>query len=209
MGLLSKIIKAGRRYTVGNPKIKDEYFVGKDRYGNRYFEYEERGIPKREVEYKKIQTHQGLGDSEFLPIEWRSWLSFIREQAPSKDVSEQLEIERAYRRQKAMEVEREEELQEMRESSGGYGHHLMNDEQTEGQPAVKPMHKMSIEEARQVNDQFVSPPSTQDNYVPAHLEDADDDFTDNSTAYLSGNTEEKSAPSAPNLPQITFQKKNF
>lgn len=74
--------------------IKGKKFVGKDKFGNKYFTYEMNGIEKRDVEPSNPKDMF----ADDLPVEWISWLQQRRNDPPSEELSNLLEKERERRR---------------------------------------------------------------------------------------------------------------
>ncbi|EFC43463.1 hypothetical protein NAEGRDRAFT_80058 [Naegleria gruberi] len=62
-------------------------FVGKDIKGNSYFLEVDTGKEKRTVEYSKGYDTSALHLPQDLPLEWVSWLKYLREKPPTEKES--------------------------------------------------------------------------------------------------------------------------
>lgn len=74
--------------------LKGRKFVGKDKFGNKYFTFMEDGKERREVE--SANSKDIYPDN--LPVEWLSWLHQVRIDPPSEELSEMLDKERERRK---------------------------------------------------------------------------------------------------------------
>lgn len=111
-------------------KIKDRFvpvgtkLVGEDRLGNRYFVHidPKTGNERRSVECPDMSIlGTDIPDMRNIPVEWSSWLSFIRRDAPTPQLSAYLEEDRKIRAENAKSWQEEMERAALQAQMAGRG----------------------------------------------------------------------------------------
>ncbi|KAF0978833.1 hypothetical protein FDP41_001903 [Naegleria fowleri] len=77
--------------TVGNAAATSRKFVGKDLKGNSYYSEIMGGKERRTVEYSSDYDKSILHLPQDLPLEWVSWLKYMRDHPPTEKESKMLD----------------------------------------------------------------------------------------------------------------------
>jgi NADH:ubiquinone oxidoreductase subunit len=91
--------------------------VGRDKQGNVYFEETRQtgSVRKRFVKY----TDESSPDVHSVPVEWWSWLHYMREEAPSDEEISRHEAHRAKVAEKVAKIEAEDHKQRLKQFVSG------------------------------------------------------------------------------------------